>query len=140
VVDWDLVLERLGMEYQPGSWFLLPESILHVSKKAGVRPWVLLSRTGGPLARGFARTTGSGSARNSVRHEAHTHEVTQVGCAINKDGRVLTRVTIHVPADDLRDHNYSCLEPDDAVVERLRLHSPTSASQHRPLEQSERDE
>ena len=115
----DDLRKGLGPEfdYGFGDWFRLRhDEIVKVSDRSrfaekfnrrGKRPVVLFKRDGpDPIL--FAR---SASGRSGLKHPAHIHP--DRPCKIDKDGRIVYRVPVTVPAGAICEANWSCHEEDE---------------------------
>ena len=110
-----------------GDWFGLPEGevIVAEGRRAGLpfsedkaneglsgRRVIVASRSQGPAVRVYARTT-----VDPIMHPAHRD--CEPSCKINKRGRVVLDVPCTTKAKALLLLNWSCTEPDKALVDFL---------------------
>lgn len=116
---WDELRRQLGagFEYGPACWFCVPHDEVRkpggrrFSERVGGRGRrVVLASSHGPNSTVFAR---SASRRTALSHPAHVHDGERGTCALDRDGWIVYRVPVSVPAAALCEETYSCLEPDE---------------------------
>jgi hypothetical protein len=108
-------LRQVFGRWEVGTWFQINDSLIGW-RKGVERPFVIFTDyDGGPLADARPRSTTSRSAFEHVAHGLR-HEA---GCQIDRDGWIHVDVVASLPAD-LLPSSYSCTEPDDMAVDRLR--------------------
>jgi hypothetical protein len=113
----DLKARFESSEFEPGAWFKANDAAIGGPGKPA-RRFVLVARyEGGPSVRMAPRS--SQTPPPSVKYVAHLAHPSrhESGCAIGVDGYITLRSNpIHF--DDIA--SYSCHDPDDALVAKLR--------------------
>lgn len=106
-----------GFEYGPACWFCVPHDAVRTpsgrrfsERVGGLGRPVVLASSHGPNSTVFAR---SASRKTALSHPAHVHDGGLGTCALDRDGWIVYRAPVSVPASALCEETYSCLEPDE---------------------------
>ena len=115
-----------GAEYgrhHAGTWHTLDERLTGWSSKP-TRPWLVVVDDGtGPLVQMMPRSTQDWGGPEAIKHGPHQHgemDSDRRTCRINETGRIVSSTRKGFPRAWIEDGSrYSCLEPDDGLLELL---------------------
>lgn len=111
----DMLNQRMA---SVGAWFLIPERVAQVALQYGPesprRVIVCTSPILDVTVRALFRSVSSPDGWPHAAHDAG-HEPS---CEIKKNARIQTNRVLDIPTSELTKERYSCVEPDDDLIDR----------------------